>query len=220
MSEWIEYFEKTKKVRNLFRESLNNKRLIELIVESTPENGRILEVGCGTAILSLLLADCGFDVTASDLNQEMLDYARNRMVLKGLKLNFIAADMFKLSSLFPPRHFDTICHKGVMEHFSDKDIVRGLMEQRKVSHKVVFCVPNNRAKLTDQCFGDERLLNNRRWKYLIKEAGFTDIKVFGRNVFPNKMVQFFIRILPVVFFGNRLSFWWKYFSKHSLFVCE
>ncbi|MFH1836454.1 MAG: class I SAM-dependent methyltransferase [Methanobacteriota archaeon] len=213
MSEWVNYFEETN--RTLFMQCLRLRRLIELIIRHTPEGGRILEVGCGTGSLSLLLDDYGFEVTASDISREVLDYARKKTNRVETKLKFVQADLLNLSYAFKKKQFDTVCHKGVMEHFNDKDIVTGLGEQRKIARKVIFHVPNNRQKTTNDLFGDERLLSNRKWVKLIMEAGFTDVRVFG-----DYDLQKCTYILPAVFLRPKLSFWWKYLSKHSVFVCK
>lgn len=60
MSEWIRYFESTSRNRNIFTQCLSCKRVIELIIVHAPTGVRILEVGCSTALLSLILVDFGF----------------------------------------------------------------------------------------------------------------------------------------------------------------
>ena len=78
--------------------------------------------------------------------------------------------------------------------------------------------PNNRNQLTNQHFGDERFLSNRKWVGLIKSAGFNCVKVFGGyDLSFSRLIHI---ILPGIFFHRRGSFWWKYFSRHSIFVCE
>ena len=153
MSEWVRFFERED--RNIFNHCLGNRRLIELIVANTPRGGKILEAGCGTALLSLILADYGFHVTALDFTKEVLEYARARSHMSPANLSFVQGDILNLSSIFGANHFDTICHSGVMEHFSDPEIVTSLAEQRKVSKKLVFSVPNHRNKLAPGHFGDE-----------------------------------------------------------------
>lgn len=144
-----------------------------------------------------------------------MQYAKEKVNIKRINLKFVEAGILNLSNVFKNQHFDIICHKGVMEHFCDKDIVKGMIEQRKISREVIFHVPNNRSKLTDKCYGDERLLSNKKWIKLIKEAGFSNIKVFG-----DYYLHRYIYLLPGVFFRLKLSFWWKYSSKHSIFICE
>ena len=65
------------------------RRLIELIIDYTPKCGRILETGCGTALLSLILADYGFEVTASDASAEVLDYAKEKTSMNKIQLKFV-----------------------------------------------------------------------------------------------------------------------------------
>ena len=215
MSDWVKYFEKTEG-RNIFHQCISKRRLIELIVENTPKGGRILEVGCGTALLSVILATLNFEVTASDLTQDVLDYARSKVSFNNIKLNFAIVDMLSLSSVYEKHHFDTICHSGVMEHFSDTDVIKSLSEQRIISKRVIFSVPNNRTEKLPSLFVDERLLGNKKWIQLIRASGFGSIKVFGDQDLP--IIFYFI--LPNVFFTKRGSFWWKWFSGHSIFVCE
>lgn len=215
MNKWVEYFKNGQ--RTIFNHCLNKRQLIKLIIANTPEEGRILEAGCGTAMLSVILADSGFKVTALDLDEEVLDYAKNNIRLADKHLDFMAGDILKLSSLFEEKYFDVTCHSGVMEHFGDHDIVKGLSEQRIVSKKVIFSIPNNRNKLNKKFFGDERFLSNKKWIELIKQAGFKKIALFGEY---HDFQRNFGLFLPGAFFRKKLSFWWKWFSHHSIFLCE
>ncbi|MDR4503640.1 MAG: class I SAM-dependent methyltransferase [Candidatus Scalindua sp.] len=215
MGDWKSYFEKSN--RNIFKQCLSARRLIEIIIDTVPEEGRVLEAGCGTALLSLLLADYGFDVTALDLTDEIIDYAKKRICADNLKLHIMKGDIFRLSSLFEERYFDVVCNSGVMEHFSDEDIVRGLVEQKKVSRKVIFNVPNNHNVLTERHFGDERFLSNKKWVSLIKRAGFQSVNVYGGYYVTRPAY-----LLPKIVFKHGFYFdcVWKRFSRHSVFVCE
>jgi 2-polyprenyl-3-methyl-5-hydroxy-6-metoxy-1,4-benzoquinol methylase len=163
-----------------------------------------------------LLADAGFFVTAMDYETEVVDYAKKRCTLNSNNLKFIQGDILKLSSFLRQKEFDTICHSGVLEHFSDEHVIKSLQEHKKVSHRVIFNVPNSRCKMGPGFFGDERLMANSMWIKLIKQAGYTFVKVYGGYDLP-RFLYFF---LPGAFFNRRLSFWWKWMSKHSIFICE
>ena len=65
-----------------------------------------------------------------------------------------------------------------MEHFDEENIIKGIKEQLRVGRSVIVDVPNKRSK---QNFGDERLFSNRKWKYLIQEAGGTLRNFLGRD---------------------------------------
>ncbi|MCX7927849.1 MAG: class I SAM-dependent methyltransferase [Candidatus Omnitrophica bacterium] len=216
MEDWVNYFERTHDKRNLFFYSKNYSRFIEIIIENTPQKGRILEIGCGSALISLLLADLGFKVTSLDINKKVIMYAKNKIILNNVTINFVVGNMFVLSKIFKVKSFDTICHSGVLEHFSDEEIILALREQRKIAQKVIFKIPNNRNKLTTTHFGNERFLSNSKWIDLIKEAGFNSINIFGNSNLPKCLYLF----IPYVFFYKRFSFWMKWFSKNTIFLCK
>jgi 2-polyprenyl-3-methyl-5-hydroxy-6-metoxy-1,4-benzoquinol methylase len=217
MNDWVGYFQNTKTYRNIYNQCIGNRRLLELIIKNTPNGGRILELGCGTALLSLILADYGFRVKALDLSKEILDYAAGRMYLKDINLDFCQGNILNLDTQFQADYFDTICHSGVMEHFSDEDIINSLSSQAKIAQIVIFRVPSIKNKITCKHFGDERFLSNKKWLELINASGFRKASVYGDFDLPKAIYLFSPHILLV---SRKLSFWCKWFSKHSIFVCE
>lgn len=214
MSDWVSYFKQHH--YSLLQQSMFNRLLFELILERIPKGGRALEVGCGTANMSLLLADHGYSVVATDVDEDVIAYSRERIKLSDANIQFEQISMFELSSHWPDGYFELACHSGVMEHFSDEAIVRGLQEQRKVAKQVIFKVPNSKKKLSLSHFGDERFLDYDYWVKLIRSAGFDTIEVFGNYDFP----RWTYLVFPGIFFRRRLSFWWKHVSKHTIFVCK
>ena len=214
MTDWLAYF--TASRRNLFKQSLANRRLIELILERTPAGGRVLEAGCGTGLLSIILSTCGFDVVALDREPRLFAYAPEMLGLDSRKVRFVEGDLFALRGQFDAGSFDTACHSGVLEHFSDDQIVAGLAEQRAVARRVIFRIPNGRNRMTSQSFGDERYLDNGHWVRLIRGSGFSRVQVFGDYDLPRA----FYFMLPGFCFHRRFSGWWKWASPHTVFVCE
>jgi ubiquinone/menaquinone biosynthesis C-methylase UbiE len=61
----------------------------------------VLDVGCGTGSLSLLLAQRGYDVTAVDLSPNMVDHARRKLAVANLPARFLVADA---ANIPPPAH--------------------------------------------------------------------------------------------------------------------
>ena len=57
-----------------------------------PQGARILDAGCGTGFLSLLLAELGYEVTGLDFSDEMLAEAHRKAEKHGLKINLMRGD--------------------------------------------------------------------------------------------------------------------------------
>ncbi len=213
MKNWSDFFRSGE--RGIFNQCIGSRGLIELLLNYAPKGGSVLEVGCGTALLSLILANSGFKVTASDIDPDVIECARKNIGVLNPGIPIIKADIFNLGHDLGDKKFDIVCSKGVMEHFSDDQIMAGLREQRKAAKITIFHVPNSRLNRADHFFGDERLLSNRKWVRLIKKSGFVKVSVFG-----DYDLSHWCYLLPAFLWNRRFSFWWKYASRHSIFVCE
>jgi SAM-dependent methyltransferase len=72
---------------------------------------RILDVGCGTGFLTLLLSELGHDVVGLDLSEGMLDQARSAARDRGLTPAFCAGDAESPPDLEP---FDVVISRHVL----------------------------------------------------------------------------------------------------------
>lgn len=187
---WNEYL----KDRTIYNECLRHRKFINIIINTTPKNSKLIEIGCGTGIISFLLKDYGYNVVATDI-----DISSVR-----IDINPIKANMFELSKIFTFEFFDLAFHKGVMEHFQDSEIIEGLAQQRQIAKRVLFNVPNNRSSLHKRKtgFGDERLLPNGYWVKLIKKAGWREVKIHDADYY------------------SKVFFWQKFFGNHTIFECK
>ncbi len=88
---WAEY------VSRLIRRALGFDELAPL-----PRPVRLLECGCGTGNMTLPLARLGYEVTASDISDEMLAVASEKARRAGLRVPFVRMDMRELSLHRPP----------------------------------------------------------------------------------------------------------------------
>ncbi|GAO29543.1 class I SAM-dependent methyltransferase [Geofilum rubicundum] len=76
----------------------------------------LLDIGCGTGNLSLLLADAGAQVTGIDLDSEMVKMAQSKAQGRA-GLRFQVADMLQISKLFEPQSLDAVvCFGNTLVH--------------------------------------------------------------------------------------------------------
>lgn len=76
-----------------------------------PHGAEILDVGCGTGFLSLLLAELGFKVTGLDLSEEMRHQAKAKAGHAGFDIRFMSGDAE--APPFPERSFDAVISRHV-----------------------------------------------------------------------------------------------------------
>jgi ubiquinone/menaquinone biosynthesis C-methylase UbiE len=77
-----------------------------------PARSKILEVGAGTGVMSLLLAELGYTVTASDISKGMLDEARRKATNRRLGITFEIADAEALP--FGEQSFDAVFGRHIL----------------------------------------------------------------------------------------------------------
>lgn len=227
MSNWSSFLGNAQ--RSLFSQAYTHGLLLERIMLETPKGAKILEAGCGLAYLSRILADCGYCVTAGDIDEDVLTLAEQGLHSTLKPIRFLRLDLFNLVDTFEGEKFDAIIHSGVMEHFTDDMIIKSFVQQRAVADCLIFKVPNIRTKMSHGHFGDERFMSNRRWSELLREGGYTDIRLYGGESAPS-----WTKILPAILLdypktirsskSNRLleilSAWRKHISRHTIFVCS
>jgi ubiquinone/menaquinone biosynthesis C-methylase UbiE len=115
--------------------------LISQLAETRVEPPRVLEIGCGTAIDSLVLAErrdclaCGVD-----LSTEALKVARKASERLPRRIDLVQADILHLP--FEDGSFHMVFSQGVLEHFEDNAPI--LREQTRILEskgRLVISVP-------------------------------------------------------------------------------
>ena len=82
-------------------------------------SGRVLDAGCGTGENTLYLAGLGFDVWGIDAVPSAIERAKEKAEKRGVTVNFLVSDAFKLQSLHTK--FDTVIDCGLFHVFSDEE---------------------------------------------------------------------------------------------------
>lgn len=102
-----------------------------LLKKHARENARILEAACGTGNLSIRLKKHGFDVTATDLSEEMIAVAIPKAQKAGVSVSFACQDMRRLESA--PKHAILACCDGV-NYLTDDDALRDFF---RAAHRIL-----------------------------------------------------------------------------------
>lgn len=153
---------------------------------------KILEVGCGTSSMSILLSFFVKDVVALDKDPQLIKQGMNfSKKFRRKNIKFICGDVFDLPLKFKDNYFDVVFSQGLLEHFSDEDIRKLVYKQIKVAKYVIFSVPNEYYPKKD--FGNERLMNKDKWESIVAEHYLVLSKYYGRNwrkLFLNKPIHY------------------------------
>lgn len=166
----------TEKKFTLFRSSIIQEQFMHCITDHTDKNGKILEAGFGFGTTTELLRDLDYDIHGFDLEPIAVELAIERY--PHLNNRLFVGDILDESSY--PGFYDTIIHQGVLEHFSNEDILKILEIQSKNCKKIVFDVPNCLRKNTDDEGDNTRFEHPEFWDSIIIEAGL-EFQRFGRN---------------------------------------
>lgn len=88
------------------------------LAEAGVIRGAVLDIGCGTGENALHLARLGYEVWGIDLAPTAIEKAKLKATQRGLKANFLVADILDLQKHLR-RVFDTIIDSGLFHIFSD-----------------------------------------------------------------------------------------------------
>jgi ubiquinone/menaquinone biosynthesis C-methylase UbiE len=110
------------------------------------ESKRVYDMGCGVGRHTLLLAQRGFEVVASDNSAQALLATRQKLERAGLSAEVLDADMTAIP--FPDEHFDAVLAISVLEHNVRSGVETAIAEILRVLRPkgrvlAAFC-PRNR----------------------------------------------------------------------------
>ena len=105
---------------------LTERIKLRYLLPRVPQGAKSLEVGCGSAKLSALLAQRGVRVVGLDRTPEALRVARNNFNWLRVQGDLVQGDAFRLP--FADGQFDVVFSTGLLEHFRNPvDIIREML---------------------------------------------------------------------------------------------
>ena len=92
-----------------------SEELQRVIAEERVQPCRAIDLGCGTSINAIWLAQQGFDVTAVDFSPLAIEKARGRAAAANATVRFVLSDVLNLPDIFEafPFFFDRGCYHAV-----------------------------------------------------------------------------------------------------------
>lgn len=169
---WYEvYLKDIEKKGNLelyVKDKIKNKKVLIDLIQKYSINKKIIESGSGTGVLSTYMASLNFDVIGIDIDQNILKLSKkiSKNYHSKNKPVFIKKSIFELN--YSNNEFDVSFSNGVLEHFSDDEIIKTLNQQMKIAKYVIFGIPTKYFKQSEAMYGDERYMNFSFWRNLIK----------------------------------------------------
>lgn len=187
-SDWDEYFNIKMKLKRKFI-----KQVLKYSVSGKP----VLECGCGTGKTSILLSSYGITTYAMDIEKEMVKETKKKskeMYPENL-VNVFEGDIRTIP--YENKFFSVSHSSGVLEHYSDEEIVNLINEQLRVSDYCVFSVPTKYFE--KKMLGNERFLSRKEWKNIISKSNAKIIKESGYHY---KTLKY--RLLDIIKKPNRI----------------
>ncbi len=90
------------------------RRIDELVAKHGGKKGKLVDLACGTASLSLELEKLGYSVTGCDLSCDMLTYAAQKKYSSNSKITLVQQDMTELSLPYKADVF--VCSLDALNH--------------------------------------------------------------------------------------------------------
>lgn len=84
-------------------------RLTDILREYGIRNGLVLDLGCGTGVMTELLADAGYDMIGIDRSEEMLEAAMERRTRSGHDILYLCQDMREFELYGTVRAIVSVC---------------------------------------------------------------------------------------------------------------
>jgi SAM-dependent methyltransferase len=171
----------------------------EAIRRALPHGGRLLDIGCGSAIFSSLLAHHGFEVVGIDEEEGIVCFAREMVEYFRTSVRVERGSAFRLEPYYG--RFDLVYSLGVVEHF-DRDVtVRLLREQARCAPCVLAAVPTRYTKYSGVPT-DERFYRRREVIAIVREAGLQVVDAFVYGQVPTTLAINAQRLLPKVLYRS------------------
>ena len=107
--------------------------LVEFVEKGLIKKGKTLDLCCGAGTNTIYLAEKGFEVTAIDISQRAIEYAKKKAEQANVKINFMVQSFVDLS--IEDEEFDFVFDMGCFHHVEIMDRHRFIKGVHRVLKK-------------------------------------------------------------------------------------
>jgi len=157
------------------------KRLGHILAAVFPGSGQqLLDVGCGSAILSRYVAERVRRYTALDVSRAALEFARELALGGHVKLNLVEGSAFEMP--LKDASVDISVSLGLLEHFNQPDQASILSEMSRVSRiGNIVVVPNTTCAIYHAMSALEAIQSGPAYSFPLEEHYF-DVDFAGLSL--------------------------------------
>lgn len=156
-----------------------HRPLVEVIGEGMAagkKGKKLLEVGPGSGAFTVFFGE-QFPIVSVDIDPHVV--AQTKALVRERKLKNVVveeADGFELP--FVDGEFAVAFSQGLLEHFSDEEILALIAEQRRVADLVVFSVPSD-TWVNPPLRDDERQMSVEEWERIFAPLAGEGLRLFS-----------------------------------------
>ena len=142
--------------------------IADVLRQSLPVNGKILDVGCGNGVISSHLGRLGFNVLGIDVSEKTIEMAKAIEPMPNVSFMKKSAEELVASG----QKYDAVICSEVLEHLHDPGaLLKVLHETLADNGKLIVTVPNGKGPR--ESFVTKPILNLRRknnwlWRSVVK----------------------------------------------------
>lgn len=142
--------------------------IANVLKKSLPENGRILDVGCGNGVISRHLGRLGFNVLGIDVSDKTIEMAKAIQPMPNVVFMKKSAEELVASG----EKYDAVICSEVLEHLTNPgSLLKVLYESMTDNGKLIVTVPNGkgpRERFVTKPFLRMRAKNNWLWRTILR----------------------------------------------------
>jgi hypothetical protein len=170
---------------------------LTVLLRFQPPPARVLSIGCGLAMLDMLLVSHGYLVTSLDNDPEVLELAGQLGRRLGVTLDLQQGDAFDLKEHHD--RYDLAFSAGLVEHWHGQHTVDLIAGHAHCAPRVQIEVPTPSSVVgasIDDIIEDAVFYRRREFTARVRRAGLTIEKVYAIGDVPNLQSKLLRNLMP------------------------